>query len=234
MLTRIEVRADATGGRPRCDVRHGALSPRRLRTIDGSVRFALVAGTALLLAGDAVRIEIEVSGPVRLDVIETAGTVAYDMRGGSATWDVEVALRDGAALTWAGEPFIVADGAQVTRRTRLSLTSGCTALVRESLVLGRSGESGGDLRTSTRVDLDAAPVVTETLDLTRAARGDWIGIGPHRCLDTLATYGFRLPVESSVLQAAGPASIARWLGAEQHLSDLPARWADPHAWPLTG
>ena len=95
--------APPPGGRP-------GPTPLRSRS-PGDVRLALVATQALLLAGDHVRIEVVVHGPVQLDLVETAGTVAYDMRGGSASWEVDVVLRNGARLTWDGEPFVVAAGA---------------------------------------------------------------------------------------------------------------------------
>ena len=56
----------------------------RLPAPYGVVRVALIAASALLLAGDHVRIEVVVAGTVRLEIVETAGTVAYAMRGGSA------------------------------------------------------------------------------------------------------------------------------------------------------
>ncbi len=82
MTCRIEVLGDPS--RPRCLLRGGLLVPRRLPAPEGGVRVALVAATALLLAGDEVEVEVVVGEGLRLEVVETAGTVAYAMRGGSA------------------------------------------------------------------------------------------------------------------------------------------------------
>ena len=41
---------------------------------------------ALLLAGDAVEVQCHVADGLTLHLQETSGTVAYDMRGGSASW----------------------------------------------------------------------------------------------------------------------------------------------------
>jgi urease accessory protein len=218
MSTRIDVTADPV--RDRCLLTTGHLSPRRLHSPAGVVRVALVAAGALLLAGDEVRIEIAVSGPVRLEIVETAGTVAYAMRGGSARWDVDIRLTDGASLHWYAEPFVISAGADVTRTTTARLATGCTAQLRESLVLGRYGEVGGTVRTTTRAWIDDRLLLAEDLDLSPETRTGWAILGSARCLDTLTTLGFRLPDTSETLQLEGCGSIARELLAEQHQSTL--------------
>ncbi|MET9273506.1 urease accessory protein UreD [Kribbella sp. NPDC003557] len=218
MSTRIEVVADPV--RDRCLLTTDHLSPRRLPGSAGVVRVALVAAGALLLAGDDVRIEIAVSGAVRLEIVETAGTVAYGMRGGSARWDVDIRLTDGAGLQWYAEPFVVSAGADVTRTTTAHLDDGCTAHLRESLVLGRHGETGGTLRTSTRAWLADELLLAEDLDLAPEARTGWAVMGTNRCLDTVTALGFRLPEAPQTLQLERPGSIARQLMHEQHLSTL--------------
>jgi urease accessory protein len=218
MSTRIDVTADPV--RDRCLLTTGHLSPRRLHGPPGVVRVALVAAGALLLAGDEVRIEIAVSGPTRLEIVETAGTVAYAMRGGSARWDVDIRLTDGASLQWYAEPFVVSTGADVTRTLTARLETTCTAQLRESLVLGRYGEVGGTLRTATRAWLDDDLLLAEDLDLSPETRTGWAILGPARCLDTLTTLGFRLPDTPHTLQLEGTGSIRRQLVQEQHESDL--------------
>ncbi|WP_328327606.1 urease accessory protein UreD [Kribbella sp. NBC_00382] len=222
-ITRIEVVADPV--RDRCLLTTGLLSPRRLRAPDGVVRIALVAASALLLAGDHVEIQVVVSGPVKLDIIETAGTVAYAMRGGSARWDVTVELTDGAQLTWHGEPFVVSEGADVTRSMTVDLESGCTMAFRESLVFGRHGETGGTLRSSQRARLDGELLLAEDLDLSPTARPGWAILGDARCLDSVTALGRRLPDDPTTLQLEGPGSIIRRLVHDQHQSDLAQSWA---------
>jgi urease accessory protein len=225
MLTRIEVAADPV--RDRCVMRTGDLSPRRLPAPYGVVRVALVAAGALLLAGDEVRIEVVAHGKLRLEIVETAGTVAYAMRGGSARWDVDVALTDGAELTWHGEPFVVAEGADVERSTSIALGEGCRATLRESLILGRHGEAGGRLRTRMRASAEGCgELLVEDLDLSPGVRSGWAVLGDARCLDSITTLGHRLPEAPQTLQLEGPGSIARRLVGEQHASDLGTLWAD--------
>ncbi|MDX6294308.1 MAG: urease accessory protein [Kribbellaceae bacterium] len=223
MLTRIEVVADPV--RDRCVLTTGLLSPRRLSAPAGIVRVALVAASALLLAGDHVRIEVVVHGQARLEIVEPAGTVAYAMRGGSSRWDVDITLTAGATLTWHGEPFVVAEGADVTRSTRVTLSADCWAALRESLVLGRHGEDGGTLRTSMRVHRGDDLLLAEDLDLSPRARTSWAVLGRARCLDAVTTLGSRLPESDHTLQLEGIGSIARRLIDEQHQSDLAKVWA---------
>ncbi|GAA1663230.1 hypothetical protein GCM10009745_01090 [Kribbella yunnanensis] len=179
-----------------------------------------MAAGALLLAGDHVRIEVVVSGPIRLEIVETAGTVAYAMRGASARWDVAIELTDGASLQWYGEPFVVAADADVTRSTSAQLDGGCTAEIRESLVLGRYGEVGGTLRTQTRAWIGADLLLAEDLDLSPENRTGWAILGRARCLDTVTALGHRLPEAPHTLQLEGTGSIARRLVHQQHESDL--------------
>ncbi|MDX6247111.1 MAG: urease accessory protein [Kribbellaceae bacterium] len=224
MLTRIEVLADPV--RDRCILTTGLLSPRRLPAPNGIVRIALVAAGALLLAGDHVRIEVKVEGAVRVEIIETAGTVAYAMRGGSGSWDVDLTLTAGAHLTWHGEPFVVSEGADVTRSTSLTLEADCKLALRESLVLGRHGETGGRLSTVLRAVVGGDLVLAEDLDLSAQARRGWAILGSARCLDTVTMLGLRLPDDEQTLQLEGVGSIARRLVADHHESDLGKVWAN--------
>lgn|GEM_PF-263418 len=142
----------------RCDLRPGALSARVLSTGPHAARVALVATRALLLGGDHVRTEVRVGPGVELELVEVSGTVAYTGRGRAASWVVDVVVDDGGLLVWDALPFVVAEGADVVRRTDVRLGAGAAALLRETLVLGRTGETGGRLRSTTRVEQVDAPV----------------------------------------------------------------------------
>ncbi|MDQ1537044.1 MAG: urease accessory protein, partial [Actinomycetota bacterium] len=150
-LTRIEVDADPRGRRSqvRLDSSHpngrGHLAARILAFGHSSARVALVAESALLLAGDLVEVDVSVGPFAELDLVEPSGTIAYDMRGGSASWRVRVRLAEGSRLRWQGKPFVLAQGAKVDRDVQIDLQTGATATLRETLVLGRSGEPGGRL-----------------------------------------------------------------------------------------
>ncbi|MET1059726.1 MAG: urease accessory protein UreD [Nocardioides sp.] len=211
-------------GRVRAELRAGELTPRLLDCGDAHVRVALVATVALLLAGDDVVIDVEVGPGLHLELVETSGTVAYDMRGGRASWRVEARVADDATLVWTGLPFVVSAGATVTRRASLTLADNARAVLHETLVLGRTGEVGGDLWTSTDVRRpDGRPVLREDLDLSRPHRQDAAMIGSARCLDQVTLLGFRAELEGpDVLQLAEPGTIVRSLTDHLHESSLPA------------
>ncbi|MBO3088744.1 urease accessory protein UreD [Cellulomonas dongxiuzhuiae] len=216
----------ARGGRPRVDLVGGLLTCRRLPDEEGTVRVALVATQALLLAGDDVRITVEVDEGLALEVVEVGGTVAYDMQGGAATWAVDVHLGAGALLVWDALPFVVATGADVHRTSRLALGEGARAVLRETFVLGRTGESGGHLTTTTRADLAGRPLLVETLTVDPAARADPALLGGARCLDTVTVLGARYdadaPAGGDVLQLDGPGTLVRTFGSDAHTGDLAA------------
>ena len=225
MITRIRVDRD-DAGRPRVVARSAELAPRMLEHGRDRVRIALVATVALLLAGDDVTIEVDVAADVHVEIVETAAIVAYDMRGGSARWQVAARVVDGGTLVWNGLPIIVSDGADVERRTELELAPHAVARLRETVVLGRSGQRGGRLRLVTDVRRpDGGPVLCEHLTLggdTLGADPDPVVLGAARVLDTVTILGARLPLDdrADVLQLAEPGTQVRYLGTHLHESPL--------------
>ncbi|MGO1278019.1 MAG: urease accessory protein UreD, partial [Cellulosimicrobium funkei] len=226
------------GGRVRCDLRPGALSPRVLSASPTTVRIALVATRALLLGGDRVRVEVHVGRGVEVELVEVSGTVAYAGRGRSASWDVAVRVDDDGLLVWDALPFVVADGADVDRRTDVRLGRSAVALLRETLVLGRTGERGGRLRSRTRAtDETGAPRESPDAGGTpRQARELFVedlGLGDDRALpgilgdarvvDSVLCLGARPPAAHAAapsgplwLDLDGPGAVVRHLGASTH------------------
>jgi urease accessory protein len=217
MTTRIDV--SHVGGRPVVRLANGMLAARRLPDERGAIRVALVATRALLLAGDAVRIDVRVGVGVRLEIVEIAGTVAYNMRGGSASWTVTIDCS--GDLVWDAEPFVVADGAAVDRSTTVRLDADATVRLREQIVLGRSGEDGGRVQLSMTAFQSGAPVLVESLVLDADARLDPAVLAGARCLDSVTSLGSRL-VDADALQLEGPGSIRRRFVSAAHESDLTA------------
>jgi urease accessory protein len=131
------------------------------------------------------------------------------MRGLDARWDVDVEVEPGGALAWDAEPFVVAEGADVHRGLRVE--AGGAVSLRETLVLGRSGEGPGRLRTRTDVTRDGVPVLVEELDSA-------VGLGGHRVLDQLLHLG--TVCEQDGMRLASSDCLHRWLGADLHESRL--------------
>ncbi|WP_066584245.1 urease accessory protein UreD [Cellulomonas timonensis] len=225
-MTRIVV---APGlGRSALELRSGALAVRVLEQDADGARVALVANGALLLAGDSVDVEVEVAEGAWLEVVETTGTVAY---GGAepSRWDVDVRLGVGARLTWGALPFVVSDGARTHRRTEARLAEGARALLRETLVLGRTGQAGGDLWSSLTAYDAVGPLQVEELDLSRPVRGlpgvlaTGSGAAPRTVVDTVLALGWRpapLPgppgAGATLFELDRPGAVLRWLGTELH------------------
>lgn len=218
--------ARTADGRVRVDLTGGLLACRRLPDEDGTVRIALVATQALLLAGDHVRIAVDVGDGLALEVVEVTGTVAYDMQGGSATWTVDARVGADGLLVWDALPFVVATGADVHRTATLDLAAGARAVLRETFVLGRTGEEGGRLVTTTRARLAGRPLLVETLTVDPDARRDPAVLGGARCLDTLTVLGARYdddpPAGADVLQLDRPGTLVRTFGSDAHTGDLAA------------
>ena len=220
-MTRIE--ATAALGQVRIDSSGGPFAVHMLTAMAGdpdrqasrpTARIALVGTQALLLAGDDVEIDVEVGPGVALDVVEVAATVAY--RGSApARWRVRADLATDSRLIWSAEPFIVAAGADVDRDSRFELAESAVLCLRETLVLGRSGESGGRLRTRSAVNRAGKPLLIEDLDLTdQRARSRPGLLGNARVLDSVLLAGCRAPQQPVLppdcrFELAGPGTLGR-------------------------
>ncbi|NGN94857.1 urease accessory protein UreD [Nocardioides sp. KC13] len=200
-LTRVRVGAvDGTRVRVETDVAGPstapALRPMLLASDTRSARISLVPDGAMLLAGDRIGVAVEVGEGASLTLVEPGGTVAYDMDGGRATWSVTIDLAAGATLVWAGEPFVVSAGADVTRDTRIAMAPGSRLALRETLVLGRHGERPGRARTTWEAhDHDGRPLLVESLDLDAGSLAPGL-LGPHRVLGSVTALGCDVPPDA--------------------------------------
>ena len=215
------------GPRARCTLRSGLLQPRLIESSATSATVSLVATQALLLGGDHVVVTIDVGAGMLLEVLEATGTVAYNSGGVRSSWSVAARVASGGALLWHGEPFVVADGAAVTRVFDVDLEEGGVACLREVVVLGREGERGGSLRMTNDVRHAGAALLREDLDLSDPAERSAPGIlGAARCLDFVSMLGLRPSTDGPDLRLdlEGPGALARHLGTAAHVSDMPAVW----------
>jgi len=226
------IAVDPAPGRAR--VRHtpGPVAARVQRVDERGARIALVATTALLLGGDHVEFDVRVGPGAWLDIVETAGTVAYDAQGAASGWTVRADVAEGGTLTWSGEPFVVADGANVVRATSIDLAADATACLRETLVFGRVGEAGGALRATTRVRHTGAELLVEDLDLPDATTRRLPGmLGRCRVIDTVLLSGASPPATPRLLAGtrydlARLGAVARVLDTDTDRSGLDAVWRD--------
>ncbi|MCC3291890.1 urease accessory protein UreD [Arthrobacter sp. zg-Y1110] len=194
--TRIAVEAAGDGARFALLDQGHYLAPRPVAGGSGGsgarqLRVALIGIHMMLLAGDDVRIEVSVGPGVTLEVVEPAGMVAYDAEGKQSRWTLEAVLAEGAVMIWEGAPFVAASGSNVLRETRVKLGPGARLLIRETLVLGRSGEEAGPLRSIARLTGPNGDYLYEDLDL-RGTRHRAVGVlGTAKVLSSATAAGWR-------------------------------------------
>lgn len=212
---RTELGADG-----RLHVRTTGQQPRpMLLGSDGThARVALVATGSLLHPGDHVRIEVEVAAGTSLEIVEPSGTVAYS--GGKSCWDVRISIQDKGKLVWTGQPFVVAEGAEVYRSTTIQLGHDAGLLLREALVLGRTSEAPGHVLARTRITGPSGPLLVEDLDLGPDAQVPGL-LGTDRVHDMIVALGPAAEDgNGSAMRLERGGTVHRFLGPDLHLSPL--------------
>ena len=193
LTTRIVV--ERAGERHRVFARPGLIRAQTIRNDARSCRIGLLATTrAAARRRPAWRSRWRWVLGRPLELFDVAGTVAYHGRGRPAAWHTTARVAAGGTLRWSGEPFVVADGADVQRTLDLDLDAAATLRLRETLVLGRSGEVGGRLRNRTGIRVGGEPVLLEDQLLDPAGlRGHPGMLGDRRVIDTVITVGGPAP-----------------------------------------
>lgn len=209
----------------RLELRTGRLAPRLIDRGPDRATISLLATAALLLGGDHVAIQVRVDCRQQLRLDDVAATVAYNGRGLPATVEVDIELAENATLIWDTEPLVLSSGAAVKRGMTVSAAAGARLLLRDQLVLGRTGEAGGTLTCSTRMTHDGAPALAEDLMLTPENAGAGV-LGTARVLDTAIALGWRPPVpeRGTHFGLDRPGAMVRDLVTETHLSSVPSAW----------
>ena len=217
--TRIAV----TAGDPRAHVELavGTLAPRLISRDAVRAHIAVAAAGMVLLGGDDVHIEIDVGPKCTLEIEDVGGTVAYP--GARSSWLLGVRIGAGGTLLWHGLPFVVTDGADVERRSSLTLESGAGAVIRETLVLGRHGERGGRLVSALTVADAGGPILLERLEAEGTEPEPGV-LGSNRVVDAVIAVGFRPPARPMDLEFDRPGAMARHLSDHTHGSPLDPVW----------
>lgn len=188
-MTTIVVAEGAAGRPPTVRLTAGLLQPRLVSRSPGFAHVALVAGGATLLGGDAISITVDVGSGCTLRIEDIGGTVAYPATGSPSEWSVDATVADEGTLVWESFPFVVADNAVVNRRTSVRRGRNSVVCMRETLVMGRSGEDGGRIVCSTDIrDIDGTPSFVEELTLDGADPRPGV-LGTSRVLDTALMIG---------------------------------------------
>jgi len=224
--TVVEIAARGDGG-VSCVLAGDLIVPRLVRRTGRSVEVALVAGRAMLLPADEVRIRIRIGEDCALALVDIGGLVVYGRPpgedGDASHWHADVELAPRARLTWDGLPTVVTDAGHLDRSLTLSLAPGASAVLRETLVLGRAGERGGRLRSHTDISDHRGPLLREALEVSGDSPVPGI-LGTGRVMDGIIAVGDhpRLPVVAgaTLLELERCGTILRSLGDHAHASPL--------------
>lgn len=130
----------------------------------GPAAVHLVGTAAGPLGGDEVTVRLRVGAGARLQVRTAAATVVLPgLARADSTLRIEVQVDDAGHLLLEPEPTVVCRRAVHRAVTTVRLTGSGQARVLEEVVLGRSGEAGGDWTGHTSVTRDGRPVLRHTL-----------------------------------------------------------------------
>ncbi len=139
----------------------------------GWAAVVLVSSVGGPLAGDRVSIEIEIGAGACLALSSAAATIAYPSggrpRGRGAGIEsrslqaLRCTIAPGGRLDWRQAELVLAAGARHESAVELELGDGAAALVEETVIRGRHDEPGGSLAASLRCDLDARPLLRESV-----------------------------------------------------------------------
>lgn len=171
----------------------------------------LISAAATPLGGDAIAIRIVVEAGARLRVRSAAATVVLP---GAATsqshssWDLEV---DGE-LDLDVEPTVVAGGSRHLADTRLRLGRDSRARVRESVQIGRTGETHGYWSGALCADVDGTPLLRHRVELGGGTVADDELGSPRACISELRYPQTSFETPGTVLELAAGGCLATWQG----------------------
>ncbi|WP_326676030.1 urease accessory protein UreD [Streptomyces sp. NBC_01237] len=212
----------------------GPLALRRTRSVVGScARVTVVGAMSAPLGGDRLTIEARVEDGARLTVDSAAATVALPGAGPDAepaSYELKLSVGEGAELRWLPEQLISAYGSELRMATRVELAATARLVLREEQILGRHGESTGDLATRLTVRRAGRPLLDQQIAYGPGVPGGWDGaavLGGHRAIGQLLVvdpYFEDAPARpgligdtAAVTPLAGPAVLVTAVAADARL-----------------
>lgn len=182
----------------------------------GPATVYLLAGAAGPLGGDDLRVEMVVGEGASLLVQGIAASVALPSAPAALSrLTVSASVADGAELRWLPEQLIAAQGCDHLSSSYLDVGSGARLLWREELVLGRHGESPGDVTVTMSLTHAGRPLLRQALQAgPRAPHWDGPGVldGAKAvgCLIGVGVPGYR-PDEPAVWMPLPGSAGTQWL-----------------------
>lgn len=173
---RLVARADRHGRTIATELRgESPLLLRQVPSPGGGVTVYVVGGAAGPLAGDDLRLDIEVGPGAVVRVHTVAASIALPGRPGAVSRTlVRATVADRAALFWLPEQLIAAAGCAHVADSQVDVAEGGALHWRDELICGRHGERPGDVEINTWVDLAGRPLLRQSLAVGSNAPG-WAG-----------------------------------------------------------
>ena len=158
----------------------------------GPDRVHLVHAAGGPLGGDELSLTAQVGPDSRLHVSSVAATVVQPgVTADPAHWRVDLDVAAGAELSWQPELTVVTDGAWLDSDLHVRLAAEAVVRLRETVILGRAGQSGGRYRGGLTVTVGSRTLLRHEslLDGADPELCGPAGTGGHRVYGTLLVAG---------------------------------------------
>jgi urease accessory protein len=225
-LNRVRATAWITAGADGRLPRLRSQAPLVLRPTRDAVYLVSAAGGPV--GGDVLDLRIEVRTGAALRLRTVAASVALPgVDGTESVLAVHASVASGGVLEYLPEPMVVADRSRHTTDIQVDLASGAALVLRDEVILGRHGESGGACRTRLRCDYGGRPLLRHDVVVDGA---DEVSLGPailagHRAYGTVLRAGesrgypaapgtSRARPDVAVMPLAGPGVLISALAAD--------------------
>jgi urease accessory protein len=148
------------------------LTLRQVRARPGTIGLCLVGTAAGPLAGDELRLTVDIADGARAELVAAGASIA---QGGASRMATTVRLGAGARLAADPGPLIVSAGARVDVELAIDVEPTSTLVWRELVVLGRTGEPPGRATLRWDVTRGGSAVLRQHVDLADSALAAWPG-----------------------------------------------------------
>jgi urease accessory protein len=167
----------------------------------------VVGGAAGPIGGDELGLRISVGAGAFLRVRTAAASIALPGPDGlESVLRITADVGAGARLEYLPQPVVVSAGARHATIIRVTLAEGASLLLRDELLIGRHGETGGAARSVLKVDYAGRPLLRQSLEVSGV---DAVTMGPavlagHRAVGT----ALWVDPAAGKAQDAGAAAVA--------------------------
>ncbi|MEV6797366.1 urease accessory protein UreD [Micromonospora rifamycinica] len=212
-VARLVAVADGRGGTVLRELRgESPLLLRQAAATDAVPTVYVVGGAAGPLAGDDLRLTVEVGPGAALRVRTVAASVALPGRAGAVSrMRVDAVVHAAGTLLWLPEQLVAAAGCDHVAESRVQLAEGARLSWREELVCGRYAEPAGNVVVTTSVDYAGRPLLRQSLAVGPAAPG-WAGpavLGGATATGSLLLVDPASPPGPAVAEATGGGTRGR-------------------------